>query len=235
MMNTKRHTHGLHDLSATQRLTLRGVGIVVVVVAVGFAVGINAPRAVATNDDGDAYTGTAVRSQFRSLQQSLNSTAGELELVRLKLGRVESILEYSARYQIAADLADLIYETGLREGIDPDLAFRMVKVESNFEPRAASSAGAYGLAQVQPATAKFYDPNITIEQLFDPATNLRIGFRYLRDLIEVYGDMKLALLAYNRGPSRVKKLLDEGRDPRNGYASQIMEGYTGIAGQPARD
>ena len=145
----------------------------------------------------------------------------------MKLGRAESILEYSARYQITSDLADLIYGTALREGIDPDLAFRMVKVESDFTRGATSAAGALGLVQVQLATAKFYDANITTEELYDPATNLAIGFRYIRDLIEVYGDVKLALLAYNRGPSRIKKLLDEGHDPQNGYASLIMEGYAG--------
>jgi soluble lytic murein transglycosylase-like protein len=221
----------MNDLSATQQLTLRGVGILVVILAVGFAVGLQAPRAVATDEAGGAYTGTAVRSQFNSLQQSLNSTAGELELVRLKLGRAESILEYSARYQITSDLADLIYGTALREGIDPDLAFRVVKVESDFTPRATSAASALGLAQVQLATAKFYDANITTVELYDPATNLTIGFRYLRDLIEVYGDVKLALLAYNRGPSRIKQLLDEGRDPQNGYASRIMKGYSGVEGR----
>ena len=217
----------MNDLSATQQLTLRGVGILAVVLAVGFAVGLQAPRAVAWDEAGGAYTGTAARSQFNSLQQSLNSTAGELELLRLKLGRAESILEYSARYQITSDLADLIYGTALREGIDPDLAFRMVNVESDFTRGATSAAGALGLVQVQLATAKFYDANITTEELYDPATNLAIGFRYIRDLIEVYGDVKLALLAYNRGPSRTKKLLDEGHDPQNGYASLIMEGYSG--------
>jgi soluble lytic murein transglycosylase-like protein len=40
-----------------------------------------------------------------------------------------------------------------------------------------------------------------------------------------YGDVKLALLAYNRGPTRVKELMDAGRNPGNGYASKVMEGY----------
>jgi soluble lytic murein transglycosylase-like protein len=226
MIDDRNGVSGLHRWSATQQLTLRGVGILAVILAVGFAVGLQAPRATATDEEGGTYTGTAVRSEYRSLRQSLNSAAGELELVRLKLSRAEALLEYSARYQITSDLADLIYESALREGIEPELAFRMVKVESNFKPRATSSADALGLTQVQLATARFYDPNITAEQLYDPATNLRIGFRYLHDLIEVYGDLKYALLAYNRGPSRVKKLLDEGRDPQNGYASSIMEAYT---------
>jgi soluble lytic murein transglycosylase-like protein len=134
---------------------------------------------------------------------------------------------YSTTYQIPADMAELIYETALREGLDPDLAFRLVKLESEFKPKARSGAGAVGLAQVQLATAKHYEPGLTVERLYDPATNLRIGFRFLRDLLGYYGDVKLALLAYNRGPTRVKQLLDAGRDPRNGYASRIMQGYGG--------
>ena len=228
MIEHKNKTSELHALSTTQQLTLRGMGIFAIVIAVGFAVGVQAPRATASDNGGGAYTGTAARSEYRSLRQSLKSTAGELELVRLKLSRTESLLEYSSRYQITSDLAELIYRTALREGIDPDLAFRVVRVESGFKATATSSAGALGLAQVQLPTARFYDAHITAEQLYDPATNLSIGFRYLRDLIEVYGDVKHALLAYNRGPSRLKKLLDEGRDPQNGYASRIMEGYAGV-------
>ncbi len=66
-----------------------------------------------------------------------------------------------------------------------------------------------------------------MERLFEPERNLRIGFRFLRDLLETYGDVSIALLAYNRGPSRVKDLIDAGRDPDNGYPSVLMEGYTG--------
>lgn len=214
-------------LSATQQLSLRGLGVLGAVVLLGFLVGVLAPRALATAEGSAAYTGTAILSQFTSLRQSLDETAGELELTNLRLERSEAIVRYSARYQIPSDLVELVYDHALRAGIDPDLAFRLVKVESNFIATARSSAGAYGLTQVQPATARFYQSGIRAEQLYDPGTNLRIGLRYFSDLLRVYGDVKLALLAYNRGPSRLKKLLDEGRDPTNGYASRIMEGYAG--------
>ena len=80
---------------------------------------------------------------------------------------------------------------------------------------------------MQLATARFYERDIQRDDLHDPATNLRIGLRFLRDLIGVYGDIELALLAYNWGPSRLQELLDEGRDPRNGYASSLLDGYQG--------
>jgi len=215
-------------LSVTQQLTVRGLGILLLVLGIGAVAGARAPSAVASDSDGGAYTGTAIQSQFRSLRVSLDTTAGELEIARLQLQRAEDILRYSSEYQVPANMVELVYDVALREGIDPELAFRLVNLESGFTVRARSHANALGLAQVQPATARFYEPTITAEQLFDPETNLRIGFRYLRHLIETYGDVKLALLAYNRGPGRVKELMDAGRDPRNGYATRIMEGYRGL-------
>jgi soluble lytic murein transglycosylase-like protein len=123
-------------------------------------------------------------------------------------------------------MATLIHDIALREGIDPDLAYRLVKIESAFNPRAVSSAGAIGLAQVMPATARFYDRSITTARLMDPETNLRIGFRYLRYLLDRFDwDLRLALLAYNRGPGRVGQLLARGEDPGNGYATSITRGY----------
>jgi soluble lytic murein transglycosylase-like protein len=212
-------------LSATQKLTMRGVVLLALVLTAGGVVGATVPRAAASGDDGIAYTGTAVGSQFRLLRTALDTTSGQLELTRLKLERAERLLEYSAKYQIPADLAALIYDTALQVGLDPELAFRLVNIESGFKVKAVSSANALGLAQVQLPTARFYDPDITREELFEPATNLRIGFRYLRDLLRVYGDTKLALLAYNRGPARLKQLMDQGHDPANGYASKVMSGY----------
>jgi hypothetical protein len=215
-------------LSATQRLTLRGVGLLGAVLVVGALAGAQAPPAQASSDDDGSYTGTAVQSQFRHLRVSLDLTEGELELARLQLERAEDLLRFSAMYQIPADLTELIYDVAVSEGIDPDLAFRLVKLESAFNARALSHANAYGLAQVQPATARFYVPMITPEQLYDPETNLRIGLRYLRDLLEAYGDAKIALLAYNRGPMRVKQLMEAGKDPENGYAVRILDGYEGL-------
>jgi len=183
-------------------------------------------RALAARGGGDggaAYTGTAVVKELTSLRSTLDRTSGELELMELELGRARALLDFSSRYQVPSDLVALIYDTALREGLDPDLAFRLIKVESDFNPRATSSAQAIGLAQVQLRTARFYEPGITLKRLSDPATNLRIGFRYLHDLMETYQrDLRLALLAYNRGPAKVNQLLGGGEEPGNGYASSVL-------------
>lgn len=224
---TARFAASWDRLSATQRLSLRGLAILAGVLLLAGLAGAGGPHAVAAIDDAPSYTGTAIRSEFRLLRQSLDTTAGELELARLELARVQTILDLSKEFNAPVTLAELIYDTALREGIDPEFAFRLVNLESQFKPQARSRAGAIGLAQVQLPTARFYEPDIQLEDLHDPATNLRIGLRFLRDLIGVYGDIELALLAYNWGPTRLQQLLDEGRDPRNGYASSIMSGYSG--------
>jgi soluble lytic murein transglycosylase-like protein len=101
-----------------------------------------------------------------------------------------------------------------------------VKVESGFKATARSNMAAYGYTQLQLATARFYDPDVTVRDLYDRETNLRIGFRFLRDLLEQFDhDMELALVAYNRGPGKVAGILAKGGDPANGYAEAVMEGY----------
>jgi soluble lytic murein transglycosylase-like protein len=169
-------------------------------------------------------------SQSRRLRAQLDATKGELALVNAQLERANSIMKYSARYKVSADIAAPIYDIALAEGIEPELGFRLVRVESEFNPRATSPAGALGLTQLMPATARYFDKTITREKLYEPRTNLRIGFRYLRSLIKEYdGNVRLALLVYNRGPVAVETMRSLGLDPRNGYDVAVMKGYTGTA------
>ena len=164
----------------------------------------------------------------RALAARLDSMRGELDLAKAQLDRSAKIFTYSSRYQIGADLAAKIVDVSSAEGIDPELAFRLVKLESDFNPRATSPVGAVGLTQVMPATARYYVKGITRDGLYDPATNLRIGFRYLRGLVREYrGDVNLALLVYNRGPVAVEKARAEGDDPSNGYDRIVTKGYRG--------
>jgi soluble lytic murein transglycosylase-like protein len=132
----------------------------------------------------------------------------------------------SAKYQIPADLAASIYDIALSEGIDPALGFQLVKIESNFKANARSSMGAIGYTQLQVATARFYEPGVTERALTERDLNLRIGFRFLNDLLGKFDhDTHLALLAYNRGPAKVADILAKGDDPTNGYSDVVLEGY----------
>jgi soluble lytic murein transglycosylase-like protein len=133
------------------------------------------------------------------------------------------ILRYTARFPVSHQLAEKIHEVATSEGLDPELAFRLVRVESRFHVRARSSQGALGLTQLMPSTARRMDRSLgTDEQILDPRTNLRLGFRYLRTMIERYDDVRLGLLAYNRGPGTVDRVLRSGRDPENGYSRKVL-------------
>lgn len=127
-------------------------------------------------------------------------------------------------YGTSPELARLIIDSAIAEGINPDLAFRLVRVESVFRPRARGPRGALGLTQLMPSTARSIDRSIRTEaQILEPATNLRLGFRHLRRMIERYGgDVRLGLLAYNRGEGTVDGALRSGRDPENGYSRKVL-------------
>lgn len=86
--------------------------------------------------------------------------------------------------------------------VDPFLVFAIIKAESNFDPYAVSPAGARGLMQLMPATAR----EMGVTDIFDPAQNVAGGTQYVAQMIGLFdGDLELALAAYNAGPGTVKK------------------------------
>ena len=148
---------------------------------------------------------------------------GVLAATRAAEAREREVAAYARRYGISVELADAIERAARAEGIETELAFRLVRVESAFRPRAESPVGALGLTQVMPATASYLQPGITREQLLERDTNLRLGFRYLKELLAVYdGDEEEALTAYNRGPGTVARIRKAGGDPANGYADMVL-------------
>ena len=155
------------------------------------------------------------------------SSAQEERDVRRDLARWSRVYHFADRYDIGTDLAQAIHDEAIAAGLEPELAFRLVAVESEFNEHATSPVGAVGLTQLMPSTAKYFVKNVTRSQLYDRHLNLRVGFRYLRTLIGEYKSLRLALLAYNRGPYAVQASLAAGEDPANGYEKAVMQGYRG--------
>jgi soluble lytic murein transglycosylase-like protein len=169
-----------------------------------------------------------IGSEAVRLRAELDAARSELDLANAQLDRWHRIFSFSSQYRVGADLATSVYDIALAEGIEPELAFRLVRVESEFNERATSPVGAVGLTQLMLPTARYFQKGITRDQLYDRDTNLRIGFRYLRTLVrENKGNVQLALLVYNRGPQAVQNSRDQGLDPSNGYERVVMKGYKG--------
>ncbi|HEY3265994.1 MAG TPA: lytic transglycosylase domain-containing protein [Armatimonadota bacterium] len=96
----------------------------------------------------------------------------------------------------------MIADASARHGVDPAILRSVIKAESGFNPKAVSSAGAQGLMQLMPATARA----LGVADSFDPAQNIDGGARYLRHLLDKFGgNTSLAVAAYNAGPGSVEK------------------------------
>ena len=133
----------------------------------------------------------------------------------------------TARAQ-AMDLVDAARQVAMRHGLEPTLVAAVVRAESGWNARAVSPKGALGLMQLMPATAR----DLGVEDPFDPIANLDGGCRYLRQMMARFGDLRLALAAYNAGPEAVSRAGDvpDYRETRE-YIENVLRA---MGSQPAR-
>jgi soluble lytic murein transglycosylase len=113
---------------------------------------------------------------------------------------------------------DQIVRTHARNyGLDPAMLAAVIYTESRFKPNARSAAGALGLMQLLPDTARGIalrtgGHGFVVDDLFDPEINVRYGSWYLRNLLQKYDDERLALAAYHAGQGNVDGWLERGVD-----------------------
>jgi soluble lytic murein transglycosylase-like protein len=121
-----------------------------------------------------------------------------------------------------APFGELIRAAAQRHGLDEHLIASVIAAESNFNPRAVSRRHARGLMQLRPATAA----QLGVADVFHPAENIEAGTRYLKELLQRYGDLPLALAAYNAGPERVEQYRGVPPFPETrAYVRRVLAGY----------
>jgi soluble lytic murein transglycosylase-like protein len=100
-----------------------------------------------------------------------------------------------------SNVDNLIVESGRRNSVDPLLLYSIMHQESTFKPRAISPKGARGLMQLMPPTAARFG----VTNIYDARQNIEGGARYVRFLLDLFGDVNLALAGYNAGEGAVIK------------------------------
>lgn len=98
-------------------------------------------------------------------------------------------------------LHSIIKVNSEKYGVDYSLIAAVIKVESNFNARSISKKGAKGLMQLMPATYRQYG----VSNPFDPVQNVRAGTSFLKDMIDQFKRIDMALAAYNAGPGAIQK------------------------------
>lgn len=119
-------------------------------------------------------------------------------------------------------LDPIIQKASRQYGVDAALIRAVIKAESNFNPRAVSHAGAQGLMQLMPATAR----GLGVSNSFDPEQNVMGGTKFLKGLLDRYnGDLDAALAAYNWGPGNVDRRPDRLPRETRDYLSRVKQLY----------
>ncbi|MFL5310824.1 MAG: lytic transglycosylase domain-containing protein [Myxococcales bacterium] len=119
-----------------------------------------------------------------------------------------------------------------RQGLDPLMVAAVIEIESRFDPFAVSPAGAYGLMQLMPPTARELftgrKASLKTAHLFNPVLNIELGTAYIGQLLRRFdGDLPRALVAYNAGPSVARALVRGSRSYRRlqAYPRAVLAAY----------
>jgi soluble lytic murein transglycosylase len=126
-----------------------------------------------------------------------------------------------------------LIESETSTNVDPFLLLAVIEEESRYDPSARSRKGARGLMQLRPETAKHIAARAGIvwsgpEDLYDPATNVRLGAIYLAEMKKRFGRWKTALAAYHSGPTRIRRIEKRGGKIPTGYASSVLRRHRRI-------
>ena len=131
------------------------------------------------------------------------------------------------------ELAEVIYEEATRHNLDPKFILALIAIESSFQNWSVSEQGAKGLMQIMPYVAESLAQELGIEYsgdrtLFNPYLNIKMGTYYLTQLTKDFNDIRLALAAYNYGPTYIKSLIEKKEGIPLNYNRKFLTAYQNI-------
>lgn len=170
--------------------------------------------------------------QLPSSQVKGSKKANEAELPNFSEILKQGAIDPPPKFKVAeptklskAEILNIVDKTAKKYNVDNRLVTALIKQESAFDPKAVSKAGAQGLMQLMPETAK----SVGVLNPFSAVQNVEGGVRYLKKMLDKYnGNVILALAAYNAGPGAVDKY--NGVPPyaeTQDYVKKILSDYLG--------
>ena len=172
-------------------------------------------------------TSRGLTSALRDRVSSLNPIEAEVMRLLPHYKAAAKFFNPNLTDEQAETIAAAILRSSIQNGVDPRLVVAVIACESSFRPDAVGKKGEIGLGQLKPETAAGLgvDP-------YDPVQNIDGCVRYLRQQLDRFGSLELALAAYNAGPNAVSKA---GGIPQNGitpkYVQKVLDLYRRLCGQ----
>ncbi len=193
------------------------------------------------DEKSDAFSNTAdqLTAKMQATKTWINGAIqekGKLKVTIAKMATLNKLENMSKAYNthLRAGERELIgnsiYQEAERYDLDPILIASVIAIESRFSAQALSPKGARGLMQVMPSTANWIAKKMGLsykgaDSLYDSEENIKLGASYLAFLLDKFGDLEIALIAYNMGDSISQGILKRGGELPTFYSNKVISCY----------
>ncbi|MBZ4421449.1 lytic transglycosylase domain-containing protein [Myxococcus sp. RHSTA-1-4] len=208
------------------------------------------PVQVPEGPQGEAPEVTELRARLSEREAELKAALAKLQVYEDeadlaeadRLGVTELVKASGLPERQQRRLAVAIVREARRNNIDPLLVVAVIRCESSFNNYAVSHVGAMGLMQVMPDTGKYLADKAGFRlgrssNLFDAETNVELGTAYLADLIQRFGTVERALVAYNAGPGLARRILARPESRKKfmaGYPTKVVKEFRKLKARQER-